>query len=290
MEHKIVCITSVFNRTLKAVDAIQQLKASMPSSCEAVFYIYNSGDAIDAEEKLGNIENVKVIQGDSNIYWSQGIRIALDCYFHDHGSTNTAFIFFNDDVSFDQKILKQWIGSAIRNNVSGIATGSLCVDKDGKITYGGFKKSYSRLHKIRDISEIDDVVALNFNLAMFPTVFIKENYQNTFNFSHGYADLYTSYEFLKNGGELKIFDKAVGMCESNNYHDKYSFQNLYKIQFIALYSDPKYYLCADARKFSKIFGFFSWYVFIRSFLGIFTRWLCSKIVYGVLNHSLRKYQ
>lgn len=255
------------------------LQRAMPDHYEADFIIYNSGDSFELGEQLKGIQNLTVLDGKSCIFWASGIRLALDKYFENNSGCEceVAFIFFNDDVRFDLPNLKLWIQTALLNLDGNIATGSVCVEDSGQITYSGFRKTFTRFHKIKNYSELRVVDAINFNLAMFPGPFIRQNYKNTFNFVHGYADLYTSNYFLKKGGSIEIYKLPVGLCAQNNYHDMYNLSNIFKKALFDLYSDPKYYLISDAKKFSDLFGVLKYYVFFRSFVGVFVRWVISHV-------------
>ena len=135
------------------------------------------------------------------------------------------------------------------------------------------------MNKIYNRKNLSEVIALNLNLAMFPAKFILSVFNHTFDFTHGYADIYTSNKFIKCGGKLHIPEYTIGRCEKNYYLSKYKINTLHNYSLSELFTDPKYFLLKDLLKFSKIFGLFRWYVVVRGVLGVILKWMFSKVYY-----------
>ena len=279
MVKKIIFISSVYNRCASTHASINAIRNAVPSGVSHRFIIYDANSSDGTADTISRMPDVSLIAGETCVYWAGGVKCALAHLKRDTDLEDTAIVFFNDDVCFFENRLRFWLADAAQNLLKSTATGGLCEDNSGQISYGGFTRSITKMNKVYNHDNLSKIVALNFNLAMFPATFILSIFNDTFDFTHGYADIYTSNKFTKCGGKLHIPEYSIGLCEKNDYLSKYKVSTLHNYSLSELFTDPKYFLIKDLAKFSQIFGLFRWYVVVRGVLGVILKWMFSKVYY-----------
>lgn len=215
MKNKV--LLTCFNRSEKTLNCINQLCKIF--SQKDIFVIDDASTDGTYELINSKFPEVQLFKSKGNLYWAGGMRYGYEkikSLEFDH------LYLVNDDIC----LKKNWY-SSIKNDLSSIANKtedfilSGCFeDRKGNLSYGGVKKS-SILHPLRfkqvaPNGSIQNVDTINMNFTVVPKRTIDnigffKNY-----FIHGGADFEYGLRALKNGTNVFISSKIIGICDRNS--------------------------------------------------------------------------
>ena len=140
MRTKILGLMTCFNRKEKTITAISNLISKNPN-IEFKFVVVDDNSTDGTKAALEKIRDVVVLNGNGQLFYSGGMRMAIQ-YALDTTEVYDYCLLFNDDVEFYSKTIEKML--SIENESREILVGPTC-DTEGKLSYGGvIKKSRFR--------------------------------------------------------------------------------------------------------------------------------------------------
>lgn len=219
---KILGIMTCFNRKEKTVNSIQQLINGNPKH-QFQFIVVDDNSKDGTAEALSIFENVTLIKGNGNLYYSGGMRKGI-LYAKANKITSDYILLFNDDVDFYAGIIDRMY--AFAENSKEIIVGATEA-QDGSMSYGGVKKKSNFKPAFDVVMSKDkkifcDTFCANCVLIPYTVFSILGNIDN--HFGHSMGDYDYGLVATENGYKISVTDFYVGQCDNNpvsaNWLDK----------------------------------------------------------------------
>lgn len=220
---RILGLATCFNRKEKTEKAIKSLVSGNPAVSFS-FIVVDDGSTDGTKEALKNISNVKVISGDGNLYYSGGMRTAIEAAKLQTEKFDYCLL-FNDDVDFFDSAIEE----LCRKDTSFIWVGPTC-EKDGSLSYGGVIKKSNWLPRteiiMAETEEGRECDTFNANCVLIPwEIFLSlDNIDCVY--THSIGDFDYGFEAKKKGYKLKVSNKYVGECPDNPVNSNSNWRNV----------------------------------------------------------------
>ena len=205
-------LMTCFNRKEKTVRALKNLIQGN-QGLSFSFIVVDDGSTDGTLEALKEIPEVKVIQGNGNLFYSGGMRQAIA----KAKKTEDKFdycLLFNDDVGFADSSIEY----LCKKEKGVIWVGPTC-DEKGKLSYGGVVKKSNWRPKteivMADSEEGRVCDTFNANCVLIPwEIFLQlDNIDSVY--THSMGDFDYGFAAKKKGFVIKVSDKYVGECPDN---------------------------------------------------------------------------
>lgn len=140
---QIAVLLTCFNRKAKTLACLHSFfEANKPVGYIFDIYLVDDGSTDGTSEAVKeNYPSVEVIQGNGDLFWAGGMRLAWQAALK--RKDYDAFLLLNDDVvlfnDFLDNLLKAEDYSLSKNKKTGIYSGATIDNKTNKTTYGGYK-------------------------------------------------------------------------------------------------------------------------------------------------------
>lgn len=132
---KISILLTCHNRKIKTLRCLSTLyKAELPYNCEMEVFLVDDGSTDGTTESIKDqFPEVKIIQGNGNLFWNRGMHLAWDTAVRT--KKYDYYIWLNDDVELFPDAITNSIKTSEDNNA--IVVGTLRSGKGKNPTYGG---------------------------------------------------------------------------------------------------------------------------------------------------------
>lgn len=231
--NKIAVLITCHNRKIKTLSCFELLAIAATHVKYFTFDIYLVDDnSTDGTKHLvkNKFPQVKIIQGDGNLYWNRGMYTAWK---EASKVKYQYFLWLNDDTLLSPESISELIRGAEKTNHNSIIIGSTYSLQNKLITYGGFNK---KNQLIQPNTKLQRCEYFNGNCTLIP--------QNVFNvvgnldkhFHHSLGDFDYGLRARKLGIDSYVIGSYVGSCEPHNEAPNWRNPriNIYK-RIIALY-------------------------------------------------------
>ena len=209
---KVLGLMTCFNRKEKTKNAIETLRNGNPN-LDFTFLVIDDKSTDGTKEEIEKIPQVEVISGNGSLFYSGGMRTAIECAKKSEKIYDYCLL-FNDDVDFTVGAIEYL---AEKDN-SVIWVGPTC-DEKGKLSYGGVVKTSSWRPKTEIVmadSKAGRVCdTFNANCVLIPWgIFMElDNIDNVY--THSMGDFDYGFSAGTKGYEIRVSDKFVGECPDN---------------------------------------------------------------------------
>ncbi len=205
-------LMTCFNRKNKTVKAIVQL-IKENSDINFEFIVVDDASTDGTAVALRSISEVTVLNGNGRLFYSGGMRLAIQEALT-REKTYDYCMFFNDDVDFYDKSIERLV--SLEDGV--IWVGPTC-DKDDKLSYGGIVKT-SKIRPSFEIVKADDIKGkscdtFNANCVLIPWDIFKILGNMDTTYSHSLGDFDYGFTAKRRGFEIKVSHEYVGICCDN---------------------------------------------------------------------------
>lgn len=179
----------------------------------------NDGSTDGTKELLEAIEEVTVVPGDGNLYYSGGMRLAIQTAKDQIQQNKYDFVLLlNDDVIFHPGAISRLIDDL--GDEQAIMAG-VTADQNGEYTYGGILRRSKWRPKFRHVMSENEKIkcdTFNANCVLIPIAIFMEldNIDNTY--VHGLGDYDYGFSASRKGVTIYASNFFVGLCEFD--HDK----------------------------------------------------------------------
>ncbi len=247
-------IIPVHNRRQKTLNCLEQLyKLGCIDNYEVV--VIDDGSTDGTKEAIEtNYPQVKILQGDGNLWWTGGIKKGME-YAYQQGAEY--FIWLNDDCSPAAKSIETLL-SLCAGNSRLIASGQIIDPNTHQPTYGGFICRGFQIIPIDALEGNRSCDALNGNLVCFPRRVIDDiGYPDSALFPHYHGDTTYTKKARIAGYELMLVKEAIAF--NKNDHAPISWVNP-EVSIIDYWRDyfkikSPYYWKADLNHHIQLLGY-----------------------------------
>lgn len=232
----ILGIMTCFNRKDKTLYAINQLISGNPS-IQFEFIVTDDGSTDGTAAALGDITEVTVLHGNGNLFYSGGMRLAIQAALGKEKQYDYCML-FNDDVEFFDNSIENLAGLEERI----IWVGPTC-DNDNKLSYGGVIRT-SRFRPSFEIIKADDSKGkscdtFNANCVLIPWDIFKTLGNMDAAYSHSLGDFDYGFMAKSQGFEIKVACEYVGICCDNPSKGSWRDVTLSRKRRLHLKENPK---------------------------------------------------
>ena len=209
---KILGIATCFNRKDKTVTSVKNLINGNPN-VEFHFVITDDNSKDGTQEALMQIPNVTVLCGSGSLFYSGGMRMAID-WAQNQNEEFDFCLLFNDDVAFFEGTIEAL--AMKEKNVVWI--GPTCDDK-GELSYGGILKTSRWRPTVRIVkAETPEGLACdtcNANCVLIPWDIFRSMENIDPVYTHSMGDFDIGFNLVRKGVKLRVSDQYVGACCDN---------------------------------------------------------------------------
>lgn len=211
---KILGLMTCYNRKKKTINSIKKLIEFNPN-IDISFVVVDDSSTDGTQEALTEFGNrIVLIEGDGQLYYSGGMRKAIDYAKNKISESYDYVLFFNDDVDFFENSLEKMILFSEKKEIIIGAT----VNSFGRLSYGGVKKR-SKFSPAFDIVMSDEervyCDTFNANCVLIPfTCFLAlDNIDEVY--GHSLGDYDYGLAASRRGMKLVVTNFYIGQCENN---------------------------------------------------------------------------
>jgi len=216
MNYKVAILLTCHNRkdkTLACLDALYN--ASIPENTEMDVFLVDDGSTDGTSEAVKkSFPEVNVIQGNGNLFWNQGMRLAWQT-----ASKNADYDFYlwlNDDTIIDKNALSElfenYHDALKRDDKPAIVVGTCRSDKSSnEFSYGGRNESGRLLPN----GELQKSKYINGNLVLVPQAIFKQIGMLSNNYTHALGDNDYGLRAILAGFTCYISKHYIATCPRN---------------------------------------------------------------------------
>ena len=248
-----------------------------------VFDVYITDDGSTdgtCDEIRGCFPQVRFVEGNGNMYWCRGMiaawkrALAEDRY--------DGFFWLNNDSYLYPDAFALMLEAVSQTDNSAIIGGAFISETTGKTSYGGRIKD-KILNPNGQLQKFDE---LNGNFVFIPKIVVEKIGILDSRFHHGIGDYDYGYRALKNGIDLLLTPRYIGVCERDgNYHKyrdkRYSTAERFRFLYSPLGPPPPLLFRFNFRHFSfyKAISVFVYINFVCLCPGV-RKWLVKRQMTG----------
>jgi GT2 family glycosyltransferase len=225
-----------FNRKDKTVRAINQLISGNPN-IQFEFIVVDDASIDGTAVALSYIPEVVVLHGNGSLFYSGGMRLAIQVALEKERQYDYVML-FNDDVDFFSNSIEKLTSL----EEGGIWVGPTC-DNQKKISYGGIIMT-SRFRPSFDIIKADtpkgkSCDTFNANCVLIPWNIFKTLGNMDVVYSHSLGDFDYGLEAKRQGFEIRVASEYVGICCDNPSKGSWRDVTLSRKRRLQLKESPK---------------------------------------------------
>ncbi len=218
---KLAVLMTCHNRrdtTLACLQALYQQDITFD-----VYLVDDGSSDATTEAVKENYPEVKILQGNGNLFWVGGMRLAFAAALEENYEY---YLWLNDDTLLNPKSLTKLLDNhqylAERGYKNSIIVGSTKDIETGKPTYGGAMRTkrwhsnkYEFVHPSQDLQECDTMFG---NCVLIPHSVAEKVGNLDAAFIHTLGDLDYGLRARKQGCSVWIAPGCVGTCSKNSVH------------------------------------------------------------------------
>ena len=206
---KILTLLTCYNRKEKTEKAILGLLKGNPG-IDFSFLVVDAGSTDGTCEFLRELPEVLMIQGDPGLYYSNGMRLAMEQAKKKDGYDYCFLI--NDDVEFFEGVVNKLVE---RSSGRDIIVGPTCGLK-GTLSYGGIKYDKGIKYQMLGPDDSDTGAdTFNANCVLIPWKIFMDNELMDKHYVHSLGDFDYGLMLSGKGYSIYTLDEFAGICEDN---------------------------------------------------------------------------
>ena len=208
----IAVLITVHNRIEKTVRCLKQLKqAALRITIPVDIYLVDDASTDGTSERLEEeYPDVRVIQGNGELFWNRGMRLAWKTATAVHDFEY--YLWLNNDTYLKTNALDTLLEHSIRMKNKSIICGQTNSETTGEMTYGGELKSGRDVYYEGGLSLCDFI---NGNCVLIPKFVYERNGLLDKQFHHSLGDFDYSLRAAKLGINSYLTEDSLAYCEPN---------------------------------------------------------------------------
>jgi GT2 family glycosyltransferase len=232
---RITAVLTCHNRKQATLACLQRLFAQeLPPGhqLDAVLVDDGSRDGTGEAVRQG-FPQVNVLQGDGNLYWCGGMRVAWNAAAQQDPDY---YLLLNDDTLLLEKALLELLGICGSPDNRILAIASIQDPETGTASYGGVKRPGGLA---APNGQLQDCQTFNANCVLLPRKVYQELGIFHHAYTHGMGD--TDYGLQANRKAIRILSSArfLGTCQLNVGRDVWRDRSLPRLQRLKALQSPK---------------------------------------------------
>ncbi len=246
-------LLTVHDRKVKTLQCLRQLHSLLPlEGFQVDIFLVDDGCTDGTPELVASeFPDVRIIQGDGNLYWNRGMLLAWKtaASVKDY----SAYLWLNDDTILTGDALSAMTG-LLGSRRDCIVVGTTADETDGHVTYGG--RNGDKV--VEPNGEYQACETLTGNCVLVPDeVFHRIGMLDPV-YSHSLGDVDYGLTARRNGIDVLVAPKIVGYCDYNSKVPKWQrpevpFRERWKALFTPLaYTNPPEYFHYKRKNFGII--------------------------------------
>lgn len=213
----IAVLLTCHNRREKTLCCLHNLfSCALYKDYELFVYLVDDGSTDGTANGVReNFPNVKIIQGDGNLFWNRGMNLAWKTAVKEHDYD--FYLWLNDDTNLYSNALTELLETSKAKNNEAIICGSVCATNNRRnITYGGIKSFTHGLFRFEPNGEIQECECFNGNIVLIPKyVFEKVGFNNIY-FRHSLGDMDYGLQAKKINIKSFVSANVLGECDRHD--------------------------------------------------------------------------
>lgn len=231
---KVVALFTCFNRKEKTETAIRSLVNGNPT-IEFSFIVADDNSNDGTPEMLQSLNqegySIECIHGDGNMFYSGGMRVAMDFALKQKDVQYEYVLMMNDDVKFSNGAIEKLIKQSHEKN-GAVIVGVTCDDK-GNYSYGAiqYTKGISYVGRGIEYSNLQ-CDTFNANCVLIPWQhFVKSGGMDP-HYIHSLGDFDFGLKLKNAGVNIYPSKEYVGICNPNSSKGSWKDSSVSRIQRI----------------------------------------------------------
>ena len=232
---KVLGLMTCFNRKEKTKNAIEKLREGNPD-IDFSFLVVDDQSTDGTKEAIECLPQVEVISGNGSLFYSGGMRVAID-----HAKKKEGYeycLLFNDDVDFQ----KGSIEYLAEKDAATIWVGPTCDDKK-QLSYGGIVKTSKWRPKTEivkaDTPEGEKCDTFNANCVLIPWNIFTDLDNIDPVYHHSMGDFDYGFSAARKGYQIKVSDRYVGICIDNPVENSWRNTSFPRKKRLSMKESPK---------------------------------------------------
>jgi GT2 family glycosyltransferase len=219
MKNNLAILITSHNRKEKTLACLNTLfNCSFPEDYFFDVYLVDDGSTDGTEEAVITIfPQVNVIQGNGNLYWNKGMRLAWQAAFQ--VAEYDFYLWLNDDVTLDKDALIELLNcyqeALNRDNTQALIVGSCRSGLHALYSYGG-RNDYGPI--IPD-GKIQLCKYINGNVVLVPKIIFDKIGNLSPEYTHAMGDNDYGLRVIKQGFNCYTTRKYIATCPINGISD-----------------------------------------------------------------------
>lgn len=210
----VLILFTSYNRKDKTIKCVDSLIKN--NDCNIRFVVLDDNSTDGTKEALEKYNNMVVLEGDGNSFYSGGMRQAISYAQKQDLNKYEYVMIINDDVLFYPNIIDRL--AELSSKTHGVIVGTTS-DTNGNISYGGvvqvskFRPSFKTVMSKKDeLVKCDTFCA---NCVLIPTdIFMKTDNIDPV-YKHSMGDFDYGFSIAKQGYNIYASDFIIGTCNDN---------------------------------------------------------------------------
>lgn len=224
---KILAMFTCFNRKDKTEKCIKDL-VSKNKNCDFTFVIADDNSNDGTKEVLTNMKNeydIHLLNGDGNLFYSGGMRLAMEYSLQKLKGNFDYMLMMNDDVEVFEYSIEAIINQSKEQNNS-VIVGTFC-DENDNLSYGAVKYYKSIKYRTMELSEWNvEADTFNANCVLIPYPIFKKIGVMDKCYIHTLGDFDYGISIKKAGYKIHCSKDFVGICNNNPSNNTWSDKTL----------------------------------------------------------------
>ena len=221
IDNKIVLsvLLTVHNRREKTLECLRHLYKNNFKNIELKVFLTDDGSTDGTASAITNeVPDVRIIQGDGNLYWNRGMECAWKCALKVETKIDY-FLWLNDDTLLYKDAVNLLLNSALNLSENAIIVGST-QSEEGELSYGG-RLNDIKCSIIKPQKKLVKCDTFNGNIVLIPKNVVDQIGIIDHYFIHSFGDIEFGLRAKKNGINSYIAPGILGVCNRNEGIPKY---------------------------------------------------------------------
>lgn len=229
----ILAILTCFNRKEKTEQSIRSIVEENPD-CKFSFVIVDDNSTDGTTQQLKNMRaefDLHVLNGNGSLYYSGGMRLAMQYAREQIKQPYDYLLMMNDDVEFLNGSIEKMIAQSIAQNKA-IIVGAM-KNESGSLSYGAVKYIKGIKYRTLFINEWEiDADTFNANCVLIPWQAFEATEIMDNHYIHSLGDFDYGLSLKKNGYKIHTSKDFAGICNNNPTKGTWTDTSLSRMQRI----------------------------------------------------------
>ncbi|MFI3326453.1 MAG: glycosyltransferase family 2 protein [Clostridia bacterium] len=224
---QILAMFTCYNRKDKTEKCIKDL-VSKNKNCEFTFVVADDNSNDGTKEILTNMKNeydIHLLNGDGNLFYSGGMRLAMEYGINNLTEKFDYILMMNDDVEFYENSVEAIINQSKQQD-NAVIVGAMC-DNQNQLSYNAIKYVKGIKYRKVELSEWTmEADTFNANCVLIPYYIFKQIGVMDKKYIHSLGDFDYGLSIKKVGYKIYCSKDFVGLCNNNPSNNTWTDKSL----------------------------------------------------------------